>query len=149
MKEIIRYMGGGFLAVAVGAGVLFIMFSTLPKLGNVGEVFNQQPDGEATYDLIYGTARGKGDIQVEWILEQCIITGRLVDLKSFFCVTDGNEAEVVPEIMQIEHEVTGSQMIHYNGVCRFAHSGIYKVLMKCNNVTFEVRVPVNPGGGNR
>lgn len=143
MKGIIRYVGGGFLAVFVAVSFFYLIVENVPRWNVVSAIQNQQAISDSVCDMYYSDAVRREDIQLKPVLQNSLFVSGEVDLRNLFIATDGNGDEVNVVIRTVRNVLTGERVICRNGKCTFKNAGVYEVYFQCKSKGFVVRIPVN------
>lgn len=143
MKEIIRYVGGGFLAVSVAVSFFYLIVTNVPEWNVASGIQKQQGAFDEVCDMAYSDAIRKEDIHIKIVSQNSLLVSGEVDLRDLFVATDANGDEEDIVIKTVRNVLTGERVLCTNGKCTFRNAGVYEVCFQCRSRIFTVRIPVN------
>ena len=142
MKEVIRYVGGGFLAMLVGTGMIYMTGAIVSNQNIDKELKTTGSAYDAYYDEMYYQNCCKGEIRVIFN-DTVIIEPGYVDLNAMIQVCDGTGQYLEKTILNVVNENTGEIARKVSGKYGLLKGGIYRVSFLCGNERLFIRIPVN------
>lgn len=141
MQEILRYVGGGFLAVVVGCFFLNLF-------GNVREVFAEVSffaETEEKYQRHLELAYGES-VQGLWVdlhgMHEIAVNVR-VKPEDYIDVYDEDGREQPYEITRVRNTDTGLCLTKTGRYYIFKQPGIYEIYLNCHDRQLRVCIPMN------
>lgn len=149
MKEIIAYIGGGFLAISIGLGMYFVYLEFGKNWQEIAIYENDGNQAEESIREAYTKAKSKMELTFTICENARFRIQTPIEMKNYILVADGGGAAVDYEIVQIRHEESGRIALRRNGIYYFNVPGVYKVYLRCMNQEYCLRIPVNVYGGTK
>ena len=147
MKEIVKYVGGGFFALLISASLVTLAKEWRSKWNDVLDTPDESVLDMNEMEQAYTKARRKNDVSIEFRHLGGLYARKYLQLEYFFRAIDatGEEAEV--KVLNVKNLQNGREVPPRYGRYMFPTEGIYEVHLQCRNHVVKIQVPVNAWEG--
>ena len=143
MKEVIYFVGKGFLAVIIGGLVWSMVCYSASSFSRNKRIQSDESLYQYVIDAAYIESMVSNDVQLEWVYQGAIPQITDLSLDRFFHVNGNQTASFVLSIVSVFEEMSGNRVPYENGKYYFPRSGIYRIYVRCGDAIYLIRVPVN------
>lgn len=144
MKEIIRFVGGGLLAVSIGIGMLQYMAGwekLLPVDTWLAQFGKSEEPGVEQW---YGEAVKNKQVTAAYVPKGKCMARVKIRLKNWFVIRNSEGTELDFKVTSVRNREDGTVVPEVSsGSWIFPKAGVYEVFLECKGKEFRIPIPVN------